>query len=78
MMVSSALPMNTNARPVMAIIRPGGTIHHHNPLAAAPNVFASCNICPHVGKVGSPRPRKLRPASVVIAAGTEIAMLAKV
>ena len=41
---SNALPINTNARPVIAIIIPGGTIHHHNPLAAAPNVLASCKI----------------------------------
>ena len=77
-MLSSAFPMNTKERPVIAIIIPGGTIHHHRPLAAAPNVFASCKICPHVGNVGSPKPRKLRPASVVIAAGTEIAILANV
>ncbi len=55
---------------------PGGIIHHHIPLAAAPNVLASCNICPHVGNNGSPNPRKLNPASVVIAARTEIAILA--
>jgi len=53
---SSALPLKTNARPVIAIIIPGGAIHHQNPLAAAPYVFASCSICPHVGNVGSPRP----------------------
>ena len=74
---SRAFPIKTNANPVIAIIIPGGIIHHHNPLAAAPNVFASCNICPHVGNDGSPNPKKLRPASVVIAAGTEIAILAK-
>ena len=68
--------MNTNARPVSAIIIPGGTIHHHMPCAAAPCSLASCSICPHVGNVGSPRPRKLRPASVVIAAGTDMATLA--
>jgi hypothetical protein len=34
--VSNAFPINTNARPVMAIAIPGGTIHHHKPLAAAP------------------------------------------
>ena len=73
---SKAFPIKTNANPVIAIITPGGTIHHHNPLAAAPNVLASCNICPHVGNEGSPKPRKLNPASVVIAAGTEIATLA--
>ena len=72
----SAFPIKTNARPVIAIITPGGIIHHHNPLAAAPNVFASCKICPHVGNDGSPNPRKLRPASVVIAAGTDMATLA--
>ena len=77
MIASNALPIKTNARPVIAIIIPGGAIHHHNPLAAAPYVFASCKICPHVGNVGSPRPKKLRPASVVIAAGTDIATLAK-
>ena len=60
----------------MAIKIPGGTIHHQNPCAAAPYVLASCKICPHVGNDGSPSPRKLSPASVVIAAGTEIAMLA--
>ena len=38
--------------------------------------MASCNICPHVGNDGSPNPRKLNPASVVIAAGTDIATLA--
>ena len=76
-MASSAFPINTNANPVIAIIAPGGTIHHHKPLDAAPKVCASCKICPHVGNVGSPRPRKLKPASVVIAAGTEIAILAK-
>jgi len=38
--------MKTNARPVMAIIIPGGAIHHHNPLAAALYVFASCSISP--------------------------------
>ena len=74
--MSNAFPINTNARPVIAIIIPGGAIHHHSPLAAAPYVFASCNICPHVGNVGSPKPKKLIPASVVIAAGTEIAILA--
>ncbi len=68
--------MKTNANPVIAIKIPGGTIHHQNPCAAAPYVFASCRICPHVGNEGSPNPRKLNPASVVIAAGTEIAMLA--
>ena len=73
---SNAFPINTNAKPVIAIIIPGGIIHHHNPRDAAPNVFASCNICPQVGNDGSPNPRKLRPASVVIAAGTEIATLA--
>ena len=41
---SRAFPIKTNANPVIAIITPGGTIHHHNPLAAAPNVFASCKI----------------------------------
>ena len=73
---SNALPIKTNARPVIAIIIPGGTIHHHSPLAAAPNVLASCKIWPHVGNDGSPKPRKLNPASVVIAAGTDIATLA--
>ena len=61
---------------MIAIIIPGGTIHHQSPLAAAPNMFASCNICPHVGNDGSPNPRKLNPASVVIAAGTDMATLA--
>jgi len=36
--------MKTNDNPVIAINRPGGIIHHHNPCAAAPNVFASCRI----------------------------------
>ena len=34
--VSSAFPMKTNARPVIAINKPGGIIHHQNPCAAAP------------------------------------------
>ena len=34
--LSNAFPINTNARPVMAIKIPGGTIHHQNPWAAAP------------------------------------------
>ena len=34
--VSSVFPMKTNARPVIAIRSPGGTIHHQNPCAAAP------------------------------------------
>jgi hypothetical protein len=33
---SKAFPKNTKAKPVIAIINPGGTIHHHNPRAAAP------------------------------------------
>ena len=33
---SKAFPKNTKAKPVIAIIIPGGTIHHHNPRAAAP------------------------------------------
>ena len=69
--------MKTNARPVIAIIIPGGAIHHHNPLAAAPYVFASCNICPHVGNVGSPRPKKLMPASVVTVSYTHLTLLTK-
>ena len=41
---SSAFPMNTKASPVIAIIIPGGIIHHHNPLADAPYTLASCKI----------------------------------
>ena len=72
---SKTFPIKTNAIPVIAIIIPGGIIHHHNSLAAAPNVFASCRICPHVGNDGSPNPKKLNPASVVIVVGTLIAIL---
>ena len=75
-MASRAFPIKTNAKPVRAIIMPGGTIHHHRPRAAAPYVLASYSMLPHVGKSGSPSPRKLRPASVVMAAGTDMAMLA--
>src|SRR5579884_744120 len=75
---SRAFPISTKARPVIAIIKPGGATHHQTPLAAAPAEFASCNIWPHVGMDGSPRPTKLRPASPKMAAGTEMAMLAKV
>ena len=76
MIASNAFPIKTKARPVIAINNPGGIIHHQNPWAVAPYVFASWSICPHVGNDGSPNPRKLSPASVVIAAGTEIAILA--
>ncbi len=56
--LSRALPMRTNASPVKAIMRPGGTIHHQRPLDIAPAAWASCRILPHVGIDGSPRPRK--------------------
>ncbi len=73
---SKVFPIKTNTRLVIAIIIPGGIIHYHNSLAAVPNVFASYGICPHVGNDGSPNPKKLNPASVVIAVGTLIAILA--
>ena len=53
-------------------------IHHHRPLKAAPAEFALFKIWPHVGIVGSPKPKKLMAASPRIAAGTDIAILAKV
>ena len=34
--LSSGFPISTNARPVIAIIIPGGTIHHQRPLDIAP------------------------------------------
>jgi len=40
-MVSSAFPINTNARPVTAIMSPGGMTHHQRPRAAAPCMLAS-------------------------------------
>ena len=77
-MESRVLPIRINESPVRAIINPGGIIHHHKPREAAPAVFASCRICPHVGTEGSPNPKKLRGASPRMAAGTEIAILANV
>lgn len=43
-MVSRAFPIRTNPRPVMAIITPGGIIHHQRPREAALEELASCKI----------------------------------
>ena len=63
---------------VKEIINPGGISHHQYPRISADAACASCSICPQVGKVGSPNPRKLNEDSYNIAAGTANAKLARV
>src|SRR3954451_20820246 len=72
------LPIKINAMLVKEIINPGGISHHQYPRISADAACASCSICPQVGKLGSPNPRKLNEDSYNIAAGTANAKLAKV
>ncbi len=69
--------MKTKARPVIAIIIPLGELSTTiSPLMLHHRRLRHVKFVPHVGNEGSPKPRKLRPASVVIAAGTDMAILA--
>ena len=77
-MDSKVYPIRANESPAKPIIRPGGIIHHHNPSVVALAALASLRILPQVGIVISLNPRKLKPASARIAAGTEYAIMTKI
>src|SRR6056297_2249324 len=64
---SNEYPKNVNPKTRKITHNPAGTKNHQAPILTAPDVNAPLRICPQLGTMGFPNPKKLKVVSVSIA-----------